>query len=153
MSDYFKNDGRPHPYNHVYLDDICETQEQVFMLMREELPGVDEKWFINEYMTSRTRRLLDDGNPIMANRYPRELIYTFIHNECSGEYKHGSEWGGFLPGWTGYMYSLYQWLYNIPSSALINLFPTDTMEKLWQPFHTICYEAAVEKMYERKPCK
>lgn len=149
MSDYFKNDGRQHPYDFVYLNDICQTQEQLFMQIREELPNVDEVWFVEEYMRSRTRHLLDEGNPIMANRYPNELIYTFIHNERGGDYKRGNEWGGFLPGWVGYIYSLYQWVYNVPSSDLISIFPLDMMERFWQPFHTICYEAAVEKLHER----
>ena len=148
MSDFFKHDSRPHPYSWEYLDEICETQETMFMLIREELQGVDEKWFIEAYMRSRVRLLLDRGNPILANRSARELIFTFVHEECGGRYTRGSHWGGFLPGWAGYIYALYQWLYDKPSAELITQFPPEAMERLWKPYHTICYEAAVEKIYE-----
>ena len=148
MSDYFKNDSRAHPYSWEYLDEICETQEEIFMIIRDELHGVDEKWFIETYMRSRVRLLLDRGNPILANRSAKELIYTFIHEECGGGYERGSHWGGFLPGWAGYVYALYQWLYGKPSAELIDLIPLEAMERFWKPYHTICYEAAVEKIYE-----
>ena len=150
MSDYFKNDSRLHPYSWEYLDEICETQEELFMVIRDELQGGDEKWFIEAYMRSRVRLLLDRGNPILANRSARELIYTFIHEECGGVYERGDHWGGFLPGWCGYVYALYQWLYDKPSAELIELFPLEAMERFWVPYHTICYEAAVEKLYERE---
>ncbi|MCL1804567.1 MAG: hypothetical protein FWG28_00950 [Clostridiales bacterium] len=119
------------------------------MSIRDEMPGIDEKWFIDAYLRSKTRLLLDSGNPILANRSARELAYTFIHEETGGEYARGSQWGGFLPGWTGYMYALYQWLYATPSARVIELFPLGVMETLWVPYHTIAYEAAVEKMHER----
>ena len=143
MSDYFRYDSSPHPYSWEYLDDICETQETMFMLIRDELQGVDEKWFIEAYMQSRVRLLLDSGNPILANRSASELIFTFIHEECEGRYERGDHWGGFLPGWTGYIYALYQWLYSKPSAELIVQFPLEVMERFWKPYHTICYEAAV----------
>ena len=31
MSDYFRYDSGTHPYSWEYLDDICETQETMFM--------------------------------------------------------------------------------------------------------------------------
>ena len=148
MSDYFKNDSRPHPYSWVYLDEICETQEELFMIIRDKLNGVDEKWFIETYMRSRVRLLLDRGNPILANRSAGELAETFIDEECSGDYKRGGHWGGFLPGWAGYVYALYQWLYSKPSAELIDILPLEAMERFWIPYHTICYEAAVEKLFE-----
>ena len=147
MSNYYKNDSGPHPYPWPYLNEICETQEELFMLIRDELPGVDEKWFIGAYMRSKARLLLDRGNPILANRSARELAYTFIHEECGGHYPRGDEWGGFLPGWTGHIYALYQWLYATPSAEVIEWFPLEAMEAFWRPYHTICYEAAVEKLH------
>jgi hypothetical protein len=136
----------PHPYYTVYMQDICNTQEQVFLQIRTVLPGADEKWFIKAYMDSDIRRLLDEGNPYYANMPPREIIWEF--ETMYGGYEKGEEWGGFLPGWVGYIYALYNWAYNIPSDQLVTMFPLEDMERYWVPFHQASHVVAVEKLHE-----
>ena len=135
-------------YSHVYFEDIQVAQGRVFLNIREELPGVDEKWFIEKYMKSDIRRLLDSANPKLAAKPAPELIHAFIDRECGGEYRRGEQWGGFLPQWVGEIYSLYQWKYEIPSAKLIDLLPLSDMERMYIPGHQMGWDAAVNKIHE-----
>ncbi len=141
-----------HPYNaDLYYDDIVKKQGYVFLSIREELPGVDEKWFISEYMRSNTRKFLDHANPKYAAMTCYELIEWFINWEQNGkykDYKRGETWGGFLPQWAGHMYAHYQWQYNMPSAELVEMLPLEVMERLYVPLHQIDYTAAAEKIHE-----
>jgi len=134
-------------YSEVYVEDIQVTQGRVFLNIRDELPGVDERWFIEKYMKSDIRRLLDSANPKLAAKPSPELIHAFINRECGGEYKRGAEWGGFLPQWVGEMYSLYQWKYETPSAELVDVLPLSQMERLYVPLHQAGWDVAVKKIY------
>ena len=135
-------------YDDVYVSLIMHTQGRVFYLIRDELPGVDEKWFIEKYMRSDMRRLLDHANPKLAAMPAPELILNFINREQNGEYKRGEEWGGFLPQWVGTVYSLYQWTHNIPSAKLIEQLPLGQMERLYPALHQMGWDAAVKKIHD-----
>jgi len=134
-------------YNEMYVSKIKRNQGMVFFYVRDELPGVDEKWFIEKYMRSNIRRLLDSANPKLAAKPAPELITAFINRECGGEYKRGEEWGGFLPQWVGEIYALYQWQYETPSAELIELLPLSDMERMYIPGHQMGWDAAVKKIY------
>ncbi|MCL2158518.1 MAG: hypothetical protein FWH48_03835 [Oscillospiraceae bacterium] len=134
-------------YNELYVAKIKRTQGKVFDKIRYELPGVDEKWFIEKYMKSDIRRLLDSANPKLAAKPSPELIHAFINRECGGEYKRGEQWGGFLPQWVGEIYSLYQWKFNVPSAELIDLLPLSDMERMYVPGHQMGWDAAVNKIH------
>ena len=135
-------------YDEMYVWDIQYTQGKVFDYIRDELPGADEKWFIEKYMRSNIRRLLDSANPKLAAKPAPELIHAFINRECGGEYQRGEQWGGFLPQWVGEIYSLYQWKYNVPSAKLIEMLPLDVMERVYIPGHQMGWEAAVKKIHD-----
>jgi hypothetical protein len=134
-------------YSDLYVAKIKRTQGKVFDKIRYELPGVDEKWFIEKYMRSDIRRLLDSANPKLAAKPSPELIHAFINRECDGEYKRGEEWGGFLPQWVGEIYSLYQWKFSVPSAELIDLLPLSDMERMYIPGHQMGWDAAVNKIH------
>ena len=134
-------------YNELYIEDIQVTQGRVFLNIRDELPGVDEKWFIEQYMKSDIRRLLDGANPKFAAKPSPELIHAFIDRECGGEYQRGEQWGGFLPQWVGEIYSLYQWKFNVPSAELIEVLPLSDMERMYIPGHQMGWDAAVNKIH------
>ena len=134
-------------YSELYASDIIEHQGYVFLNIREELPDVDEKWFIEAWMKSEIRQYLDTATPKWAGMPPQELIWWFVHHECEGEYRKGEKWGGFLPQWVGIMYSLYQWKFELPSAKIIEVLPLDVMEKLYVPYHQLGDEAAVYKLH------
>ena len=135
-------------YDEVYVAEIKRNQGKVFFHIREELPDADEKWFIEKYMKSDIRRLLDGANPKLAAKPAPELIHAFINRECGGEYKRGDEWGGFLSQWVGEIYSLYQWKYDIPSAELIDLLPLSVMERIYIPGHQMGWDAALKKIHD-----
>ena len=135
-------------YSDLYVAEICRTQGYVFYNIRESLPGVDEKWFIEAYMRSHARRMLDIANPRFAALPSLELIDWFIENEQDGEYKKGAEWGGFLPQWAGYIYARYQWQYETPSTLLVDALPLSDMERIYPALHQAGWDVAVEKIHE-----
>lgn len=139
-------------YNKVYLHDISEAQGRLFLKIRDRLPGVDEKWFIESYMKSNIRRLLDRANPKYANMSSPELIRSFMYELYgdyeSKEYRKGEEWGGFLPQWVGLIYARYQWHYNISSSELIDILPLSEMERIFPTLHQTGLQTAIEKIHD-----
>ena len=135
-------------YNELYLVDIMETQGDMFMYIRELFPGIDEKWFIESYMKSKTRCALDSAAPKWAGMMSGELAKWFLWDECNNEYKRGDTWGGFLPQWVGMMYALYQWKYDIPSIQVLKELPLDLMEKAYGPFHQASEDTALIKLRE-----
>jgi len=134
-------------YSDLYIPYIERNQGDVFMRIRDQLPGVDEKWFISAYMKSAVRDKLDRANPKFAAMPPGELIDWFITEECNGEYQRGKEWGGFIPEWTGRMYALYQWQYNITSRQLIETLTLDDVERIFPALHQMGWDAAIEKIH------
>ena len=134
-----------------YYEDIIARQGRVFLDIRDELPGVDERWFINNYMRSDMRRLLDHANPKFAGMSSFGLINWFINFEQNGifkDYHRGEEWGGFLPGWVGHMYAHYQWQFNISSAQLIDILPLSVMEKIFPVLHQASWHVAAQKIYD-----
>ena len=134
-------------YSDLYLSDIESHQGDVFMMIRDALPGVDEKWFITTYMQSSIRDKLDRANPKYAAMPSEELIDKFISDECGGEYQRGEQWGGFMPEWTGRIYSLYQWQYNISSKELIQKLTLNDIERIYPALHQMGWDAALEKIH------
>lgn len=133
-------------YPEVYIARIKKTQGKVFDKIRDELPDADEKWFIESYMRSEIRELLDEGNPMLAHKPSPELIHAFIKRECGGEYQKGKALEGFTAQWIGEIYALYQWQYNIPSARLIELLPVERMAELYIPLHQVGWDLAVKKI-------
>jgi hypothetical protein len=125
-----------------------KTQGELFFIIRDELPGIDEKWFIELYMRSHARKMLDQGNPKYLNLPVKELLDHICEEFPDGEYIKGHEWGGFLPQWVGKIYALYQWKYNVLSSDLIEILPLDEMERVFPTLHQAGWDTAVEKIHE-----
>jgi len=134
-------------YDNVYVGNIVDLQGQVFLDIRDELPGVDEKWFIEKFMRSHIRKMLDIGNFKYALKPPVEIIWDFLE-ELGGEYERGEEWGGFLPQWVGMVYAMYQWKYNTPSAQLIELLPLAEMERVFGTLHQTGIESGADKLHE-----
>jgi hypothetical protein len=123
-----------------------QKQGNIFLDIRTALPNVDEKWFIEKFMKSRVRRLLDHASPKFAAMPSPELIDYFMQEETEEDYKRGDEWGGFLPQWVGMMYALLQYEHNIPSAQLIEILPLNEMERLYPALHQLGFAAAAEKI-------
>jgi hypothetical protein len=138
-----------HAYSDLYID-IIDLQGEAFEVLRDILPGVDEKWFINVFMRSRTRMLLDEANPFWANCDPGQLITRFMDDEFGfgASYKKGATWGGFIPYWAGRIYAYYQWYYNVKSSWLIEILTLEDIERIFPALHQCGDLVAIEKIHE-----
>ena len=135
-------------YSDVYVSSVMRAQGKMFLIIREKLIGVDEKWYIEAYMQSKIRALLDEGNTKYVNAPSTELMLRFIEDECGGQYKRGAEWGGFIPEWAGKIYALYQWKYNVSSRSLILRLPLIEIERVFPALHQAGWEAAVDRIHE-----
>jgi hypothetical protein len=135
-------------YNEVYVSSVMKAQGKMFLKIRDKLPGVDEKWYIEAYMQSNIRSLVDEGNIKYVNAPSTELMLRFIEDECGGQYKRGAEWGGFIPEWAGKIYALYQWKYSVQSKNLISRLPLDEIERIFPVLHQAGWEAAVDKIHD-----
>jgi hypothetical protein len=133
-------------------------QGKIFYIIRDKLPGVDEKWFIETFMKSFYRSRLDEGIWIYAYKSPEAAVEWFMceigpgdiwsGEFISAEYKKGEEWGGFLPQWAGMMYSYYQWRTGIPSAELIEQLTLEDMERIYPALHQMGWEAGANKIHE-----
>lgn len=135
-------------YNELYIASVMDAQSDLFLGIRDKLQGVDEKWFIERFMRSHVRAMLDIGNPKYVNAPPTELMLRFIEDECGNDYERGDTWGGFLPGWVGKAYALYQWKYNVSSKDLIERFPLHDMERAFPALHQMGWDAAVDRIHD-----
>ena len=135
-------------YNEHYVSSVMRAQGKLFLNIRDKLPGVDEKWFIERYMHSSIRALMDKGNPRYLNMPSTELMLRFIEDEYGGAYQRGAEWGGFIPEWAGKIYALYQWKYNVSSKYLVEVLPLSEIERIFPTLHQAGWESAVDKIYE-----
>ena len=125
-----------------------EEQGQAFLIIRDILPGVDEKWFIRAWMKSEMRKALDYASPKWAGMPADELVFWLLKFELDGNYKKGERWrGDFVPQWTGLIYALYQWKYCVRSSELIDKLPLEQMEQFYFPLHEASEDNAVEKIH------
>ena len=137
-----------HPYDELYMGDVAEAQSDIFYMIRDELPGVDERWFVEKFMRSHMRAMLDDGNPRYLNMPAPEMLLHFIEDECDNTYQNGEEWWGMLPAWAGFAYSYYQWYYNVLSKDLIERITLEDMERCYGALHQCGWEAAIVKLHD-----
>ena len=48
-------------YPDVYLNDVVENQGKLFDLIAQQYPDMDTESFINTYMSSKTRKSIDEA--------------------------------------------------------------------------------------------
>jgi hypothetical protein len=145
-------------YDGHYVGMIKFAQGKLFLYLRKLFPGIDEKWFIEAFMKSEVRAMLDMAVPKyvgMSNvEWARELFYELgpgdpkegIFVEC--EYKKADEWDSLIACWCGYIYAYYQWKYDVKSKKLIEILPLSEMERIYEPLHQMGWDAATDKIHE-----
>lgn len=132
-------------YNGAYLDEIVETQGELFENVSEYAPGIDDKNFIEEYMAGKTREYIDRAEAYVCTMDAEDL-WEYFQKTDSFLQKKGSGIGGFIPNWIGQFYAYFQWYYNISSRELIKLLPLDFMIAGYQGLHDLDLELAVKKV-------
>ncbi len=134
-------------YANVYLDEVVENQGKLFDFVAQSFPDKDTIDFIKTYMTSKTRKSIDEAKAYVNTMNARELWDYFSKNERY-TLKSGKALEGFIPDWIGEFYAYYQWYYNIPSSEVIKKIPVDFLMKAYHGLHDLELDLAVKKVGE-----
>lgn len=137
------------PYPEQYLNDVCETQGQLFLRYAEQHPDCDTSDFIIAYLNSKTRRYIDEGQAYLTTMDERELLNYYLHYE-GYKFKEGKAMEGFKPDWIGRFYSLYQWKYGLSSREALEKVPLPFLEKAYAGLHDLDLDLAVAKVGNAK---
>lgn len=132
-------------YSEAYLDDVMESQGKLFDFVAQTYPDKSTEDFIRAYMTSKTRKSIDEAKAYVCTMSAAELWEYFVETE-QYELEDGTALKGFMPDWIGEFYAYYQWFYNIPSSEVIDKVPLDFLEKAYFGLHDLDLELAVQKV-------
>lgn len=134
-------------YSEVYLDDVVESQGQLFGFYAQKFPEKDTEDFIQKYMKSKTRKSIDEAKAYVATMDAQELWRYFLNTE-KYEGKQGTALDGFVPDWIGEFYAYYQWYYNVPSAEIVEKIPVRFLVKAYRGLHDLELELAVKKVGE-----
>lgn len=134
-------------YAKVYLNDVVENQGKLFDFVAQTYPDKDTDDFIMTYMTSKTRKSIDESQAYVNTMSAGELWDYFTETE---KYilKPGKALVGFMPDWIGEFYAYYQWYYNMPSSEVLEKVPLDFIKKAYFGLHDLELDLAVRKVGE-----
>lgn len=134
-------------YPEAYLSDVVENQGKLFDFVSQKYPDKDTLDFINTYMTSKTRKSIDEAKAYVNTMSAPELWDYFCKTD-GFEFKNGKAIEGFMPDWIGEFYAYYQWYYNIPSSEVVKKVPVDFLIKAYGGLHDLELGLAVKKVGE-----
>lgn len=132
-------------YSDVYLSDVVESQGKLFDYVAQTFPEKDTVDFVKTYMTSKTRKYVDEAQAYVNTMDAKTLWSYFVETE-KYSLKSGKALEGFLPDWMGEFYAYYQWYYNIPSAEVVMRVPVDFLIKAYPGLHDLELELAVKKV-------
>lgn len=132
-------------YPEVYLNDVVENQGKLFDLVSQSFPDSDTKDFIYAYMTSKTRKGIDEGQAYI-NTMDAHGLWDYFSETENYKLKSGKALKGFIPDWIGEFYAYYQWFYNMPSSEIVKKVPIDFLIKAYHGLHDLDLDLAVKKV-------
>ena len=132
-------------YSEVYLNDVVENQGKLFDLVSQKYPDKDTFEFINAYMSSKTRKSIDESQAYVNTMSAPELWDYFCKTD-GFVLKNGKALEGFMPDWIGEFYAYYQWYYNLPSSEIIRRLPISKMKTLFWGLRDYPLEIVIEKV-------
>ena len=135
-------------FSKAYLEEVIENQGKLFEYAQDHCPGMDIVDFINQYMNSRTRFLIDEGQAYVSTMDAESLFDYFLKND-KYEPKQGKTAGGFAPNWIGQFYALFQWIYRLPSKEVVKLLPVTFMFEAYPGLHDLDLYVAVHKVGEQ----
>lgn len=134
-------------YPQDYLNDVVENQGKLFDFVAQNFPNKDTEDFIRAYMSSKTRKSIDEAQAYVNTMDAKELWAYFTKTE-GYSLKQGKTLNGFMPDWIGEFYAYYQWFYNIPSAEVLKKVPLDFLEKAYFGLHDLELDLAVQKVGE-----
>ena len=132
-------------YADAYLNDVVENQGKLFDYIAQNFPNNNTEDFINAYMTSKTRKSIDESQAYVNTMDAKEL-WDYFQKTDNYVLKPGKAIEGFMPDWIGEFYAYYQWYYNIPSSEVIKKIPLSFLKKAYYGLHDLDLDLAVKKV-------
>lgn len=134
-------------YSEAYLNNVVENQGKLFDLVSQNYPDKDTADFIKAYMTSKTRKSIDEAKAYVNTMSAPELWEYFCETD-GYKLKKGKAIEGFMPDWIGEFYAYYQWYYDIPSSEVVKKVPVSFLMKAYSGLHDLELDLAVKKVGE-----
>ena len=135
-------------YSEAYLSDVVENQGKLFDYVSWNFPEKDTIDFIQTYMTSKTRKCIDEAKANVITMDYKELWNCFCDLD-NYKLKDGNSIQGFIPDWIGEFYAYYQWYYDIPSSEVIDKIPVNFLMKAYAGLHDLDLDLAVRKVGDK----
>ena len=132
-------------YADAYLNDVVENQGKLFDYIAQNFPNSNTEDFINAYMTSKTRKSIDESQAYVNTMDAKEL-WDYFQKTDNYVLKPGKAIEGFMPDWIGEFYAYYQWYYNIPSSEVIKKIPLSFLKNAYYGLHDLDLDLAVKKV-------
>lgn len=134
-----------HPFIKEYLTPLMNLHRLLYIMM-----GKDDKYdtysMIDSYMqTSEIRSKMDIGNWSALNKGWKQLYNDVDLSNCPPKTE---EIDSIMLHWIADIYTLFQWMYNIPSKEINRRVPANVMSNIYYPLHEISIKRACEKIYE-----
>lgn len=136
-------------YSEAYVDHVVESQGRLFDFVAQAYPDKDTEDFIRAYMTSATRKSIDEAQAYVATMDARGLWDYFRETE-GYEFEPGRALEGFVPDWIGEFYAYYQWYYGKSSVEVLDEVPIDFLKRAYPGLHDLDLELAVCKVGEAR---
>ena len=130
-------------YSQAYLEEVVETQGELFDAFARRHPNFSTDNFITAYMNSQTRLAIDAGQAYVCTMDFDALTRRFLSEGY--EPMPGSALRGFLPNWIGRFYALGQWMLDIPSRKMVKRFPLEFLKTAYPGLHDLDLDLAVKK--------
>ena len=93
-------------FSKAYLEEVIENQGKLFEYAQDYCPGMDIEDFIDHYMNSRTRSLIDEGQAYVSTMDAESLFDYFLKND-KYKLKQGKEAGVIRSSdWIGQFYAI-----------------------------------------------
>lgn len=134
-------------YAEEYLVDVVDNQGKLFDFFAYSYPDCSTKDFITSYMSSSTRKAIDEGQAYV-NTMDYKTLWEYFSKKDNYTPEKGGSLEGFLPEWIGEFYAYYQWYYDISSSELVKKISVDFLIKAYGGLHDLELELAVKKVGE-----
>lgn len=133
------------PFDKLYLVPLMDLHRLLFIKLMES--KYDTLVAIDLYMkTSEIRQKMDQGNWVALNKGYKQLFNSIDFSKCPVKTEKDEDI--YLYHWMADIYTLMQWMYNIPSAEIADKIPSFVLAQKFNPLHETSEKNACEKLYE-----